>query len=106
MGSIRRKTYTKPLPNGAELFSRKGERFAKWKDGKGKTKTAPVTTTGDGSPRIVRTSRKWLAKYRDGEGLVVEVSTGCADKAAAEQRLRELDRQVERIRAGQRCAAF
>ena len=100
MGSIRRKTYTKPLPNGAELFSRKGERFARWKDGQGKAKTAPVTTAGDGSPRIVLTSRKWLAKFRDGEGLVVEVSTGCADKAAAEQRLRELERQAERIRAG------
>jgi len=100
VGSIRRKTYTKPLPDGAELFTRKGERFAKWKDGKGKTKTAPVTTTGDGSPRIVSTSRKWLAKFRDAEGYVVEVPTGCTDKAAAQQRLRELERQAERVRAG------
>jgi integrase len=100
MGSLRRKTWNKPLPPGAELFNRKGERFAKWRDGKGKTRTAPVTTAGDGTPRIVATSRKWLAKYRDGAGLLVEVPTGCADKAAAEQRLAELERQAERVRCG------
>ena len=100
MGSLRRKTFTRPLPDGAELFTRKGEGFAKWKDGKGKTKTAPVTTAADGSPRIVKTSRKWLAKYRNGDGLVVEVPTGCTDKTAAEQRLRELERQADRVRAG------
>ena len=100
MGSIRRKTYTKPLPDGAELFARKGETFARWKDGRGKTKTAPATTAADGSPRIVSTSRKWLAKYRNGDGLVVEVPTDCTDKTAAEQVLRELERQAERIRAG------
>jgi hypothetical protein len=32
MGSVFKKTYTKPLPAGAELFSRKGQRFARWKD--------------------------------------------------------------------------
>ena len=100
MGSIRRKTYTKPLPDGAELFTRKGERFARWKDGRGKMRTASATTGADGSPRIVATSRKWLAKYRNGDGLVVEVPTGCTDKTAAEQRLRELERQADRIRSG------
>jgi integrase len=48
-----------------------------------------VTNAGDGSPRIVETSHKWLAKYRDGNGLVVEVPTGCRDKTAAEQFLRQ-----------------
>jgi len=59
-----------------------------------------VTSTADGSPRIVLTSRRWLAKYRNGDGLVVEVATDCTDKTAAEQRLRELERQADRIRAG------
>ena len=99
MGSLRRKTYNRPLPDGAETFTRKGEMLAKWKEN-GKTKTAPVTTAADGSPRIVLTCRKWLAKYRDGDGLLVEVSTGCADETAARQRLAELERQAERVRAG------
>jgi integrase len=100
MGSLRRKTFTKPLPDGAELFTRKGETFAKWKDAAGKTRTAPVTTAGDGSPRIVATSRKWLAKYRRGDDLVIEVPTGCTDKAMAEQFLADLERQADRVRAG------
>ena len=100
MGSLRRKTFTKPLPDGADLFTRKGETFAKWKDTAGKTRTAPVTTAADGTPRIVATSRKWLAKYRDGGGYVVEVPTGCTDKAMAEQFLADLERQADRVRAG------
>ena len=52
MGSIRRKTFTKPLPEGAELFTRKGETFAKWRTAVGKMRTAlpterPVTMIGD-----------------------------------------------------------
>jgi len=105
MGSLRRKTFTRPLPEGAETYTRKGERFAKWRDGNGKTRTAPVTTAADDSLRIVLVQRKWLAKYRDGNDLVLEVSTGCTDKSAAEQVLRDLERQAERIRCGVATAA-
>ncbi len=100
MGSLRRKTFTKPLPDGAELLTRKGETFARWRDRNGKTKTAPVTNAADGSPLVMFTSRKWLAKYRRGDELVVEVPTNCTDKAMAEQFLAELERQAERVRAG------
>jgi len=51
VGSLRRKTFTKPLPAGAELFTRKGETFAKWKDGN-KTKTAPVTTAAGREEKV------------------------------------------------------
>ena len=73
MGSLRKKTYTKPLPAGAELFERKGQTFARWKDSRGKTRTASVTEGKDGSDRIIVESAKWLAKYRDGSGIVREV---------------------------------
>ena len=53
MGTVFKKTFTKPLPAGAETFVRKGERFARWKDRKGKTRTAPLTVGKDGSERIV-----------------------------------------------------
>ncbi len=105
MGGLRRKTFTKPLPDGAEWFTRKGERFARWKDGRGKTRTAPIDTAADGSLRIVLVQRKWLAKYRNGNGDVTEVSTGCTDHAAAKQRLAELERQAERVRCGVATAA-
>ena len=72
MGSVYRKTFTKPLPPGAELFDRKGARFARWKDGRGKTRTAAVITGRDGSPRVVADARTFTAKYRDGRGIVHE----------------------------------
>lgn len=40
MASVFRKTATKPLPKNAEIFTRKGERFARWKYGRGKNRTA------------------------------------------------------------------
>ena len=41
-----------------------------------------------------------MHRYRDGNGLVVEVSTGCRDKTAAQSVLADLERQAEKVRAG------
>lgn len=73
MGTVFKKTVTKPLPAGAELFIKNGERYARWKPTKGKARTAPVTTGRDGSERIVVTVGTYIAKFRDGSGLVCEV---------------------------------
>ena len=70
MASVYRKTVTRKLPAGAELFTRKGERFARWKDGKGKRQTAPVFEGRDGSLRVRMESGTYIAKYRDGQGIV------------------------------------
>lgn len=51
--SIYRKTFTKPVPADGEVFIRKGERFARWNDSKGKARTAKLTTGADGADRIV-----------------------------------------------------
>ena len=47
------KTATKPLPAGAKVIVRKGQRLAEWIDAKGKRRTAPVTMGKDGTDRIV-----------------------------------------------------
>ena len=65
MGSVYLKTFTKPLPAGAEIFVRKGERFARWKDRKGKARTAPLTVGKDGSERVTP------AMLRDGRALAL-----------------------------------
>jgi hypothetical protein len=87
MGTVFRKSITRPLPAGAELFekSRKPnaaeraenpdlrqvvERFARWRDKRGKLRTDRVTTGADGSPRLLVDSGTFVAKYRDGEGIV------------------------------------
>ena len=70
-------TSTKSLPAGAEIFTRKAERFARWKDKRGHNRTAPLTTGRDGSDRIVIETGTYYAKFRDGAGIVKEVATGC-----------------------------
>ena len=105
MGTIFRKTYTKPLPDGAEIQIRKDKRVARWKDGSGKTRTAKVTTGKDGSNRIISVSGTYTAKYRDGEGVVRERSTSCRDQAAARQVLRDLEKRADMVRSNFRTAA-
>src|SRR3954469_13263216 len=100
MGSLFKKTVTRPLPPGAEIVTRQGVRLARWRDGKGKTRTAPVTTGQNGADRIRDESGTYVARYRDGNGLVVEFSTGCRDKTAAQSVLADLERQAEKVRAG------
>lgn len=100
MGSLRKKTSTKPLPTGAELFDRKGQQFVRWNDSCGKTRTAKLTTGHDGSQRIVVQSSRWTAKFRDGSGVIQEVNTGCRDKSAAQTMLTDLERRAELVRSG------
>ncbi len=95
MGTVYKKTFTKPLPAGAKIIVRKGERFAEWKPAKGKTRTAPLSAAGD---RITVEVGTYTAKYRDGSGIVREVPTGCRDEAAARSLLTELERRAVRVK--------
>ena len=99
MGSLRKKNSTRPLPVNAEIVSRNGKRIAQWVDGRGKKKTAEVRVGRDGADRIVVKSRTYTAKYRDADGIVREVATGCRDKQAAQNVLAELERRAELIKA-------
>ena len=87
MGTVFRKQVTRPMPPGAEIIVRKGQRLARWKDRRGKTRTAPVTTGKAGAERIVTESPYFVAKYRDGAGKVCVEPTGCRDETAARQLL-------------------
>ena len=100
MGTVYKPTFTKPLPSNGELFTSKGETFARVKPPKGRAVTYPVTTGKDGSQRIVVESGTYVAKYRDGAGLVHTVSTGCRDEGAARSMLNELERRGELVRSG------
>lgn len=100
MGYLLRKTYTKALPENAALAKQKNGTVAKWVDGRGKTRTARLTVLKDGTSRLCFESPVWFARYRDADGRVVEVSTGCRDKAAAQCLLNEYTTREEKIRAG------
>ncbi len=84
MASVFKKIVTRPLPPDAEIITRQGKQLARWRDGKGKLKTSPVTIGKNGAERIRGESRTLIARYRDGNGLVVGVLTGCRDKSARE----------------------
>ncbi len=100
MGTVFKKQTTRPLPIGAELFTKGGQRFARWKPKKGRTRTAKVTTGRDGSERIVTQSATYTANFRDGEGFVREVATRCRDEDAARSVLGELERRSELVKSG------
>jgi integrase len=63
-------------------------------------KTSLVTAGKDGAERIRDESGTYIARYRDGDGMVIEVSTGCRDKTAAQNVLADLERKAERVRSG------
>src|ERR1041384_6637603 len=88
MGTVYKKSVTRNMPADAETFTRtvkgedgakRSEPWARWKDAKGKARTARITDTG----RVSIEANTYTAKYRDGQGIVREVSTGCRDRDAA-----------------------
>jgi hypothetical protein len=102
MGTVFQKTYTRPLPSGAEIVAIKGKqarRLARWKSGV-KRVEAEVITTGDGRDMVRVKSSTYYAKYRNADDEVVVVPTGCRDMAMARQFLSRLEKEVERIQAG------
>jgi integrase len=109
MGTVYRETYTKPLPSKAEVFTRKGERFARWTDRRGRKRTAKVTTPSDGkyagTDRVLVESRTFTAKYRNGSGQVRKVATGCRSADAALIVLAELEKRADRVRCNSLTAA-
>jgi len=99
MGSVFKKTYTKPVPAGAEIVEKAGERVARWRV-RGKLRTAPVTKSEDGTDRVLIESGTYVGKFRDHTGAVETRSTGCRDKQAAEQLLKKWEREVEQVKSG------
>lgn len=77
MGTVFKKTTTRPVPDGAEIVVKDGKRVARWRV-RGKLRSAPLTTGADGQPRIATRAATYTAKYRDHTGAVVEQATGRA----------------------------
>ena len=75
MATDYKKTFTKPLPAGAELFTRKGVQLARWKPTKGKARTAAVITGQDVSRRVLVAHALLLVNRRPGGGAFPPVPT-------------------------------
>ena len=102
MGAIFKKVTTRPVPSGATITGSGSKLTARWK-GRGRRErwiTARVFITEDGRQVIRQESSTWFCRYRNHDGTLITVSTGCRDKSAAESVLKDRERTVERIRAG------
>lgn len=56
--------FTRPLPEGAKVFTRKGKKFAKFRDTKGHAAEAQLTKKGD---RIRGKTEHWHIEFEDGQ---------------------------------------
>jgi integrase len=117
MGTVYKKTVTRPLPANANIKERRRratarelrrdpntaticETVATWTDRAGRKRTAVVVVGSDGLTRIREEAATYTAKYRDADGIVQEVATGCRDIDAAKVKLTELSKAVEKIKCG------
>ncbi len=97
MANLYRKTYTHEIPEGAEVFTRRGKRMARWTDGRGRVQTAALSPDKQG---VIIESPVWYARYRDADGVEQRKSTGCRDAQAATQVLANLLAEAEKVRSG------
>ncbi len=97
MARLIRKKHTRKLPDGATLAKKAGKQVARWVDRHGHKQEAELSSDGK---NIIRTSPLWYARYRDADGVVRRVSTGCRDKQAAQHWLDKRLAEVDKIRSG------
>jgi hypothetical protein len=100
MGCAFRKTKTWTIPASAKITESKDKTIATSQRRRGQTESAEVVTLEDGRQVIRVESGTYFAKYRNVDGKVVTVSTGCRDRSMAEQYLNRLEQDVERVHAG------
>jgi integrase len=117
MGSVKKKTLWRVVPENAELVETRRqptpselgknpdlrevvELVATWRETNGKKQTGVIVYRSDGAQRVRTKSATWTAKYRDGTGIVCEVATGCRDRQAALAKLAELERMADKVRVG------
>jgi len=115
MASIYRRTRTYPVPSGAEIIERRRkatsaellenpdrktivEQCAKWTDGKGRTRKAPLNAAGD---QVLIESGNYVIAYVDAAGKRRVINSGTPDKAMAERHASRLETDMVRRRNGE-----
>jgi integrase len=82
MATVYKRRELRPIPEGAEITTYRGKPYAIWTDAKGKARRAPLNEAGN---RIVQVADTYTAQYFDENGKRRKASTGCGDKATAQQ---------------------
>src|SRR5262249_1680671 len=95
---LRRPTYTKPIPPGAKLFTRRGKRFARFADRDGNQVEAPLTASGQ---RIRLQTEMWHVFWRELGG-VIRSKPLSPDKTMAQRMMAEIIDKDRQVKAGMR----
>jgi len=100
MASVFKKSFCKPLPDGAKVYKRGERLYAQWTSG-GKTYRNIARRDADGTVRLVYESPTYYFRYVDAaSGRRIGMNTGCKVRDMAERVMRETEAEQERIRAG------
>ena len=91
MATIYREKYRRPIPEGAEIGMFRGKKVARWTDGGGQTMVGELENDGK---RVVFQYENWFARFRDADGVMRRVTTGCRDQQAARQVLANIISEV------------
>jgi integrase len=97
MATIFREKWRRPIPDGAQITERRGKKVAGWTDSQGRRQSAELDKDGK---RIVSYYPHWFARYRDADGVMRRVSTGCTDSQAAKQFLAKIVTETEKVKVG------
>jgi len=100
MATVYRKKIIRPMPKGAEIVAQRGKQLACWRDGRDRKRTAEIAVGRDGVVRIATRTATYYARYRDANGQMRDLATGCRDETAARAVLADLVRRSELVKAG------
>ena len=97
MATIYREKYRRPIPENAEIGMLRGKKVARWTDSGGRTVVGEVEEDGK---RVIFQYENWFVRFRDADGIMRRVTTGCRDEQAAQQVLANIMSEVEKIKSG------
>lgn len=97
MATLFKKTYTAPIPEGAEIFTHRGVKKARYKGRYGKTRTERLTENGT---RLLLETQTWYTRINLADGGSDDVNTKCKDRTTAEQLAAKLQTEQDKIKAG------
>ena len=96
MASVYKKKYPTAIPEGADIFTLRGKKVARWENGKGQVRTAELLDDG----RMQFVSDCWYVRYRDLAGKMRRESTGCRGKQAAEKVMADILAEMDKVKVG------
>ncbi len=96
MPTLYKKTDRRPIPENAEILTRKGIRHARWTDKRGRTRTEPLAD--DGTAVLVERGY-WVYDYQGSDGWV-KGNKGYTDKEATLALAQRLERDAAREKQG------